>query len=300
MPGDPYDFRFDMSGIDRAALLQESAREIDKLAGHLGPGGVAGPSEAGAATREFVNDEALLPAYPDVYRITDRDFLARGKPEPVDLQQLSERFDFYWVRFPVGLKPQRHWGFNMIEVRVEFNPDDPPHLRPKAWSIAPRKDFQELMKAHTSLTLSLDEKLEFKADAGDALQGAAGDASGSLKAGVGAVVNAGAGAVFGPFEYRIKRARIDHSATGMEWVFWRIDGAEFFEDDTPELVVIVQVPKETRKVTVRAALQASRYFKTGSAPWQEVVRRIPATLFGWFDQGMPLRDEKPWDLTPSL
>lgn len=294
-----YDFKFRMHGIDREALLRDSADRIDALYGHLGADGQPEPSNAGRITRAIINDQALLPAYPDVYRISDNDFLARNKPAPVHFRELAKDYNFYWIRFPIGLKPEINWGFNMIEVRVEFNPGQPPHTRPKAYAILPKKEFQTLLGVNTSLEVSLNEQLEFEAGTGEPkLQ--AGGASAQLKADVSGVAKAGAGAVFGPFAYRIKKARIDHSATGMEWVFWRIDGAEFFQDDAPELVVIAQVPKQTKTVAIKAELQASRYFNTGAAPWQEVVKRIPTALFGYFDKGMPLRDEKPWDITPSL
>jgi hypothetical protein len=288
-----------MRGIDRGALLRESANHVDALYGHLGANGHPQPSNEGRITRAIINDQALLPAYPDVYRISDKDFIARDKPAPVQFRELAKDFNFYWIRFPVGLKPEINWGFNMIEVRVEFNPGQPPHMRPKAYAILPKKEFQTLLGVNSSLEVSLNEKLEFEAGTGEQTLHA-GTASAQLKADVSGVAKAGAGAVFGPFSYHIKKARIDHSATGMEWVFWRIDGAEFFQEDTPELVVITQVPKQTKVVAIKAELQASRYFNTGAAPWQAVVKRIPDALFGYFDKGMPLRDEKPWDITPSL
>ena len=293
-------FEFNMAGIDRNRLLEQAASDLDALRGHLdnATGGVA-PTDEGDRTRAIRNDQALLPAFPDVYRITDHDFLARHAPAPVAFSELARSFDFYWIRFPVGLKPELNWGFNMIEVRIEFNEGAPPHTRPKAYQILPQKQFQTLVDANTSIEVTLNEKLEFEAKTG-LLEGALGPAGAKASAEVGAVAKAGAGAVLGPFRYRIKKAKIDHSATGLEWVFWRIDGAEFFQEDSPELVVIAQVPKITKTVTVKAELQASRYFSYGAAPWQDAVKQIPALLRGFFENGMPLRDEKPWDITAAF
>src|SRR5262249_12282453 len=162
-------------------------------------------------------DQALLPAYPDVYRITDKDFLAHNKPASVGVAEITRNFNFYWIRFPVGLKPELNWAFNMIEVRVEFNPGQPPHTRPKAYAILPKREFQVLFSANTVRRVGLNENLEFQADTGE-LQLPGAPVSAKLKAGVGGVAKAGVGAVFGPFEYRLKRAKINHSATGMEWV----------------------------------------------------------------------------------
>jgi hypothetical protein len=292
-------FKTNAAQFDRQAILKEAAAQVDALIGHLGPGGQPVESDEGKLTRALAADEARLPAYPDVYRITDEDFLAQHKPQPVAIKQLAENFNFYWVRFPIGLRPQKDWGFNMLEVRVEFGASEPPHLRPKAYRILPDKRFQELLKANMTLEFKLNENLEFEASTGQ-LAASAGTASASGSAGAGGELKSGAGAVFGPFQYSVKKAQIEHSAPGLEWVFWRIDGAQFFEQDTPELITILQVPKVLKQCKIRAELQASRYFNFGAAPWQKAIAEIPAMLRRFFQEGMPLREEKPWDITPSL
>src|SRR5262245_59916263 len=94
-----YDFRFRMRGIDRAALLGEAADKVDALDCHLSGDGTLQPSNEGRATRALINDQALVPAYPDVYRIGDADFIARNKPQPVKFRELAKDFNFYWIRF---------------------------------------------------------------------------------------------------------------------------------------------------------------------------------------------------------
>lgn len=292
-------FTVNAAQFDRQAILTQAATLIDAAIGHLGPGGQVVESDEGRLTRALAADEARLPAYPDMHRITDEDFLAQNKPAPVAIRQLAENFNFYWVRFPIGLRPQQHWAFNLIEVRVEFGAGAPAHLRPKAYRIMPDKQFQELLKANMSLELKLNENLDFEASSGK-LTAAAGPASATATASAGGAVKGGAGAVFGPFKYSVKKAKIDHTAAGLEWVFWRLDGAEFFEDDAPELITILQVPKALKECEVRAELQAARYFNFGAAPWQKAIAQIPAVFKRFFDAGMPLRDEKSWNVTPSL
>jgi hypothetical protein len=293
-------FKVNGAQFDRGSILQEAARLIDAASGHLGPGGQPAETDEGKLTRALAADEARLPAYPDVYRITDEDFLAQHKPQPVAIGKLAENFNFYWIRFPIGLRPQQHWGFNMIEVRVEFGADEAaPHLRPKAYRILPDQRFQDLLRANMTLEFKLNENLEFEASTGK-LSASSGTAAASGAAGVGGELKASAGAVFGPFQYGVKKAKIEHSAPGLEWVFWRLDGAEFFQEDTPELITVLQMPKALRQCTIRAELQASRYFNFGAAPWQKAIAQIPAMLRRFFEEGMPLRDERPWDITPSL
>lgn len=296
---DPIGFTANLAGIDRQALLAEAAAQLDASLGHLGTGQQSAASDAGAFTRGLAADAARLPAYPDVYRITEKDFIARGKPAPVAISELASKFNFYWVAFPIGLQPQQHWGFHMLEVRVEFGIGAPPHLRPKAFRILPEKRFAQALRANMSLAFTLNENLDFEVDAGR-LEASHGDAKARAGARAGGKLEAGAGAVFGPFEYSVKKAKIDHSAPGLEWVFWRLDGAEFFQEDTPALITILQVPKALTRCEVRGELQASRYFSFGTAPWQKAIAQLGPGLRRFFDEGMPLRHEMPWDITPSL
>jgi hypothetical protein len=296
------DFRFsvDLSRLDRGALLDEAASKMDVAVGHLGPAGRAAESDAGKLTRAIKHDQARLPAAnPDLYRITDKDFLARNLAAPVRFTELSKDFNFYWMDIPVGLHPEWNWAFNMIEARIAFNEGDAPETLPKAYQILPAKQFQTLAQANMNLEVRLNENFEFEATSGK-LGVASGDASIKAKADAAGVVKAGAGAVLGPFKYQIKKAKIDHNAPGMEWVFWRIDGAEFFQEDSPRLIVILQVPKRTKTLRVSAALQAYRYFNLGAANWQEAVKRLPELLKSYFESGAPLQDSQQWDLSASL
>jgi hypothetical protein len=292
-------FRSNAAQFDRASVLKDAAKLIDAAGGPLGPSGEPIESDEGKQTRALLADEARLPAYPDIYRISDEDFLAQHKPQPVTIKQLVENFNFLWVRFPIGLHPQLHWAFNMLEVRLEFGVGEPAHLRPKAYRILPDKRFSELLKANMTLEFKLNENLEFEASTGKVMA-SSGMASASGSAGLGGELKGNAGVVFGPFQYGVKKAKIDHSAPGLEWVFWRLDGAEFFQEDVPELITILQVPKALKQCTIHAELQASRYFNFGAAPWQKAITQIPSMLRRFFEEGMPLRDEKPWDITRSL
>ncbi len=96
------------------------------------------------------------------------------------------------------------------------------------------------------------------------------------------------------------KAQIDHTPVGMEKVRWRIDGAEFFGEDSPEPIVILQVPTATREVTITAALEASRYFNYASASLQDAIRELGASMRQFFRQGAPLQSTATWDISASL
>lgn len=298
------DFSVDLTGISRADLLQEAAARLDRLYGtHLGEGearGAPARSEHGDFTRQLFAEEAKLPAIPVVYRITDQDFLARNLTAPVRFTQLSRDYNFYWIYFPVGLAPSHNWNFDRIEVRIEFNPtEDNPHFRPKAYQILPNKAFQTLVQAHQHLNVQFNENFELAAKTG-VVGGTVGQAGARLDAGLAGVTEGGFGAVLGPFEYRIKRVKIDHNAIGMEWVFWRLDGVEFSQEEAPELVVVTQVPKDIKEVTIEGKLQAYHRFNFAAAGFQSAVSNLPKVLREYFQGGAPLQDTKMWDIGARL
>ena len=288
------DFSFEIGSVNREALLNEAASLLDSQRAHLHDPSAPATTREGDLVRELSQDRAGLAAMPDVYAITDKDFLDHGRPTPVRFQELSQQFKFYWVKFPIGLMPRRNWAFNRLEVKVEFNPGAAAASRPRGYQILPNRKFQELLKASTRLEVSLDENFELSAkaavDAGLAKAGASAGLKGSAHASLAS----------GPFEYRVTKALVDHSGTGLEWVFWRLDSGRFFEEDRPELIVIVQVPKAAKEFKIYAALIAYRYFNTGAADWQEAILRLPRQFASFFQKGNPVSDAKEYDLTEYL
>jgi hypothetical protein len=304
MPDHEFDFSVNLEGVDLSNLLEDAAQRMDaeKELASLDYAGLESQTSVvgGEFARQIMQEEASLPAFPDVYKITDKDYLARNLTAPVKFTQLSKSFIFYWIRFPVGLAPSHNWNFNRIEVRVEFNPDSTqPHLRPKAYQILPNKQFQTLIEANQGLEVQFNENFELTAKTG-VVGGKVGTGEAKADVGVDGVAKGGFGMVLGPFKYAIKRAKIDHNSTGLEWVFWRLDGAEFSQEDAPDLIVIAQVPKELHEVNILARLQAYHSFNFSAAGINSAISNLPKVLREYFKGGAPLYDEKPWDLTPVL
>jgi hypothetical protein len=305
MTDEAFDFAFNAADVNREEVLSEAAQRLDILSGQMGGfefgGGLEGASApAGDFARQLMEEQASLPAFPDIYKISDKDFLARSLTAPVKFAQLSKQFNFYWIRFPVGLAPSHNWTFNRIEVRVEFNPGfAEAHLRPKAYQILPNKQFQTLVEANQGLEVSFNENFELTAKTG-VVGGKVATGEAKANVGVDGVASGGFGLVLGPFNYKIKRAKIEHNSTGMEWVFWRLDGAEFTQEDAPDLIVVAQVPKELKEFTVLARLQAYHNFNFSAASVQSAISNLPRLMRDYFKGGAPLFDEKPWNLTPRL
>jgi len=302
MSPDSLDFSFsqDLSGIDRAALLQEAAQRMDALEGHLGMDAGKAATEEGKAVRAMVNDVAEFAGYPQVYKITDKDFVKAKFAVPASFTKLTKDYTFYWLFFPVVLFPQYNWAFNRLELEVKMRSDDPaPHLQPVAHQILPNQQFQSLVQADTNLEITLGENFEFSARV-PTLSASAGVLSGAVGAGVDVKGAAGAGLVLGPFNYHVKRAKIQHTTTGAERVFWRLDGAEFFQEDAPQPVIVARVPKTAKEVHIEASLYAYRYFNLAAAGLQSAIASLPKALRLFFEGNLPLGSSASWDLTPSL
>lgn len=290
MPKEPLDFSYDISRMDRAALLEEAAHYVDALRSPMGPGAVAPETPEGALLRDLVEDKATLPGkLTSVYRLTEKYYTDRNKPVPLRFRELAKSYKFFEVGFPVGLQPRHNWGFDRLDCKVVFSPEDL-----SAWQILPDKKFQEMAKVGMHLEIELDENFELAAKAG----GNVGVAAAQAEAKAGG--SAGASIAAGPFNYRFTKARIDHSGTGLEWVFWRLDGKEFFQETRPDLVVIVQVPKDATEFKVTAAIQAYRFFNFATADLQDALKRLGGALATFFKAGAPLPDSKSYDLTPFL
>jgi hypothetical protein len=86
---------------------------------------------------------------------------------PVRFKALSTDFSFYWMRFPMILKPPDNLPYVKLEFAVEFNPDTKAgHLRPRAHTILPDRKFAQQLEVSGSLDIHLGEDLEFEAGAG--------------------------------------------------------------------------------------------------------------------------------------
>lgn len=297
---DQLDFSYDMSGIDRQALLGEAAERLDWMQGHLGPEREMVESPEGDLARALLEDAAEFSDFPVVYQITDKDFLSKGLTVPIRFEQLMQSYNFYWLYFPILLFPQRNWGFNRLEVAIELSPDvGLPHMRPKAYQILPEQQFQKLLELGDHLEVTIDEGGNFKAKVLTP-ELKAKYLEGELGGYVDVKAAAGLGLAVGPFVYQLKKAKIQHTPVGMEKVFWRLDGKEFFQENSPALVVVAQIPKESDEVRIRAAMQAYRNFSFGAAGLQQAVGELGRVLREYFKGGVPLRDEKEWDITPRL
>lgn len=293
MHGDGLDFSGDVVA-DRAAVLLDAARRIDSLTAHLGDeDSDEGEPDAGLGDliRGFTEDRVEFAATPDVYPVPILNLPDADQTSAAWQAARQEGFSFWWIRIPLLLFPRRNWAFSRLEVRVEFNADERDPLRkPKAFDILPNRRFDTVMQAGVELTVGIGADGHFAVGAG---------APGALP--IGANANAEAGFKvnlgFSPMKYRVVAAKVDHTAEGLAKVFWRLDGKEFFQENPPQLIVILQVPKAAAGVDLRAVLRAYRRFNLFPAGLQSIIFELPEAMMTFFRRGAPIQAVTRYDLS---
>jgi hypothetical protein len=292
-------FTVDMHGVDRKKLLRDAATEIDVLSGHYGDGDDGAETAEARLARTLSEEFAEFPDYPDILEITVEDFAASGREPPLSFTRRAEDHVYLWMRLPLALRPMLDWAFSRLELAVELSSDDggDPRLRPMAYAILPHRKFQSVFEGSARVEVSFDANFELEAGIPavplpiGVPASAGAEAAARIGAGLGVSTN---------YEWRLQRARIDHTETGHSRVFWRIDGTEFFAEDVPTPIVVIQVPRSARNLEVVAALQAYRHLSLLNAGLRQKVEGLPRRFKEFFTGGSPLRDERTWDLSHML
>ena len=290
--------------ISRQALLEEAARTFDALPGHLGstsPGAPPLATPQGTLTREMIEQDKLeFNGFPLIEKITEEEFEANKAPVPYRFKQLSKDYNFYKVRFPIYLHSAPHWAFDRFTLELELSSQNaPPHLQPSSYQILPAKQFVDLLKASAGVTISSDENFPLSAGTGP-FGGAVGGATVSGQATVGGTVASNVGLTVGPLQFGLKKVKLDHSQMGTQKVWWKLNGSEFFEKESLDLLLIMQTPRETKDISINAWMSAARYFNFADAGLRQAVKQLREALRVFFEDGCPIDAAATWDLTPLL
>ena len=295
------DLDFDeVAKLDRKAMLFDAAHRLDALHGHMGSGEKLSETLEGNIVRSLAEDEGTFARTPVVRRITSEEYLGRNLPVPFDVADMLQNYRHYLLEFPFELDPAAGWAFNSLEVRVDFNKDDPAaNELPRVFQIFPDPKFQELFKVDAELEVGVKANGEFAAKLAptDVQVG-----QGAFKIGADLVADAGArtGFVIGPWSYSVRRAVINHRGIGREWARWEIGNTMLHKGDDPRLMLIVQVPKDTQHLKVRGQLLAKRRFSLANYRLIEALKNLPDTFHRWFEGGTPFHSTKEWDVTERV
>jgi hypothetical protein len=297
------DFEYHFGDTDRAELLSIAGQTVRALSSELGPEGqAADPAVTSAALllQQLNKETAELGSYPDVVKLEEEHFTKHGLVVPSRFKDLSKRFRFYWVRFPITLAPLENRPFNKLEYAVEFNPGVADgYLRPRAHLILPDRKIKQLLEINNGLEVQIGENFEFEVASGK-IDVQLGGAQAKVEAGVEAKAAAKMGLVAGPFKYSVKKAELEHSPAGTEKVFWRLSEARFFETDDPTFIVVLQVPKGVEQVKIAAAMQAYHSFNMWAANLSDVLGYFGERVANFFRKGAPIPDQKVWDISHDL
>jgi len=294
---------------ERILFLQDMAATAQDYKRELGSGDNESSSaeqvdEGSRQIQELMNEleEETAEFSPrlDVLPLSKKDFADRGLEVPPVVSGLMRRFDFYLLHFPITLFPKPGWGFGYLECIVEFNPGRPPAERPVAYQIFPEEEWQDVIRANQGLAMGVNENLEFKVDL-ERLGAELPDLSPMARAKVALKASGTAGLILGPFNYRIRRAKIQTGGRGNVKVRWRLDSEEYFEQEELRLGVVLQVPKTVSRVDIIGVLKAYRDFHLFTAHLRYLLRYVRERTRNFFEQGAPLSREGVWkDVTANI
>jgi len=244
-----------------------------------------------AVLRDLKQEKASFGPCPEVLPLGLDTLEARGIVPDHRVRTLLECFDFYSVTFPITLFPKRGWAFDRLECQVEFNPGESAERRPLAHDIFPSSSWETLARAQLKLEVGVTEGLEFRTPTVDA---------GVASAEVAGKLAAGARFVFPPRDYHVKRARILSRGKDDCEVLWRLDDAEFFEEDEPRLGVVLKVPRGVDEVRASGLLAAYRSFRMLSSNLGDLLGYLNERARNFFQKGAPLVDRGQWGLDSTL
>lgn len=283
----------------RSTLLADAANSLDSLMNTQGAETESARSEAAGHLRALMRDEVKFAARPSVDPVGAAQAAGEAKqPVAIAVADYEKNYRFYLIKFPFDLRPAGPWSFNELKVEVEFASGQQEH-RPKVHAIFPDSKMQDKLSATGSLQVSLEPSLEFQAKTG-ALQLQAGSAAVSGGASLGTAIKGGASLGIGPFGVNWKKALVKTSQTGLEWAWWEIGGAELNKGDDPNLMVILQVPRESTSVTATGRLVATRYYNLISRAFRNITN-LAQVYREFLQAGVPC-DTGPvqWDLTEDV
>jgi hypothetical protein len=300
-------FDFNFGDDDRSAFLNEARVAVSAMRMELDDRGTATagaptPAEQAALVLLEGFDAAVaeFSAHPDMIKLEETHFSEHGLTVPPRFRELSQRFRFYWMRFPTVLKPAPGSAFHKLQCAVQFNPAEKDgHLLPRALMILPDRKFKEIASGNLGLSVKIDETFELKATAGE-LTKVAKNVGVDADAGVDAALAGKLGFVAGPFNYKWKRAEVDHTAPGASKVFWTLSSSEFTESDDMQFIIVLQVPSEVDQLEVAGALRAYHRLNP-AADVGEAFKYLRTRAAEFFRAGAPTNAKATvWNLSRSL
>jgi hypothetical protein len=169
------------------------------------------------------------------------------------IRQMHDQFKFYYLTVPVTLMPRRGVQFTRVECRLNFGPKG--SREPIIQSIAPQRQWREVLEWGGAMKLKIDGKLDFSVDL--EVPAPAIALPGAIKAHLAAQNDAQARIIVPDYSFKIGRAEITATGEGNSECFWRIESPQLREEQTVKFSVIFKVPRDVDRVELAGLVIAS-------------------------------------------
>jgi hypothetical protein len=234
--------------------------------------------------------------------LTQEDCQIDAEQGLAEIKRKMREHDFYKVDIPITLKSAPDWAFSSLVCNIAFCPDEEDskqvHPLPTIHDIFPSDQWQEILNFQDSLTLGLDENLAFRAEV-EKMEGKWQQLGGEAQAKLAVQVGGGMKLAFGPFSYRIRKAKIKSRGRGNVKASWELQGTEYVNEQDVILGVIVMVPKSRNKpISAIGALEVEHDFQVWSADLLHFKRFFQGAIQQFLEGGAAIQKTQVWqDIT---
>ena len=237
-----------------------------------------------------------------IYPLTPKDFQIEEQQLSPNIRVEMRKHNFYKVDIPITLKSAPDWAFSNLVCHVAFCPDEEDskqvHLLPTIHDIFPSDEWQEILSFQESLRLGLDENLAFRAEV-ENMEGKWQQLEGEAQAKLAVQVGGGIKLAFGPFSYRIRKAKIRSRGRGNVKAFWELRGTKYVNEQDVMLGIIFMVPKSRNKpISAIGALKVHHDFQVWSADLLHFKRFFQGAIQQFLEGGAAIQKTQVWqDIT---
>ncbi len=198
--------------------------------------------------------------------------------------QILEQYNFYEVKFAVGLIARNNWAFTRLECHLRFyTQEQDSQCTPIIHSIYPYTERRDSINVGTPLNSTLDSRMVYRTlqNYHGLTQNSATEEKKSIGTGI---------TITGKlFEYRSYRYDVKAEIAN-EQCKWILNGNQYVEDESQKLRVILRLPKTCTEIFAECLAIAKHKPGIGEIfkkDWIEFTNKVSAFLKG----GLEVRND---------
>ena len=191
-------------------------------------------------------------------------------------QQMSKRFNFYYMTLSVSMQPGRGTQFTRIECALDFAPKG--ENEPIVQTIFPKSEWKEILTSGVELNLGLNGNLEWIAGISLPDMVMTEELSGSLKAKVATKNELNAFITITNYSFELGRTEIAAVGEGNSKCFWRIEKPDLRKTQTVKFGIVFKVPKVTKSIELNGMVLAEPSFNWLTANMRYVFEHLSDNL----------------------